>query len=97
MGAGQGQSLLSHAAVTALAGKHGKTPAQILLRWAIERGTSIIPKSKSKERLKENISVFDFFLTPEDMATLAALDTHTRQNDPGHFTTSMNSFVPIYD
>ncbi|HLP79568.1 MAG TPA: aldo/keto reductase [Acidobacteriota bacterium] len=56
--------------LVAIAHKYGKTTAQILIRWCIEHGFIVIPKSTSKKRLNENISVFDFTISAEDMRTL---------------------------
>lgn len=64
---------LRHPAVVALARKHGRTAAQILIRWAIEHGFVVLPKSVRKERIEENAAVFDFSLTPEEVASLDAL------------------------
>ena len=63
--------------IAEIAKKYGKTPAQIMLRWHIQRGVVVIPKSTHKERMAENLNVFDFTLTAEDMAAIAALDTET--------------------
>ncbi|MEV4999951.1 aldo/keto reductase [Nocardioides sp. LML1-1-1.1] len=71
---GQGGGELDDPAVTALAERHGKTPAQVLLRWALDRGDIVFPKSLSKSRLAENFEVFDFELGADEIATLAALD-----------------------
>jgi 2,5-diketo-D-gluconate reductase A len=60
-----------------IAAKHGKTPAQIMLRWHIQWGIVVIPKSTHYERMVENFNVFDFALTDEDMTAIAALDTAT--------------------
>jgi 2,5-diketo-D-gluconate reductase A len=61
--------------VAQIAAKHGKTPAQVMLRWLIQRGVVVIPKTTHIQRMAENLDVFDFALTPEDMAAIAALDT----------------------
>lgn len=59
----------------AIAAKHGKTVAQVILRWLIQREVIAIPKSVRKERMAENFSVFDFSIAAEDMAKIASLDT----------------------
>jgi 2,5-diketo-D-gluconate reductase A len=58
-----------------IAGKYGKTVAQIILRWLTQRGVVAIPKSVRKERIEENFDIFDVQLSPEDMAAIIALDT----------------------
>ena len=63
--------------IAEIAKKYGKTPAQIMLRWHIQRGVVVIPKSTHTERMAENLNVFDFTLTAEDMTAIAALDTET--------------------
>ena len=55
--------------------KYGKSVAQVALRWLIQRGVIIIPKSTHVERMRQNLDIFDFALTDEDMAAIAALDT----------------------
>ena len=60
--------------VTQIARRHGRTPAQVLLRWCIERAIPIIPKSTHRQRIAENADVFDFELSDEDVAELDALD-----------------------
>jgi 2,5-diketo-D-gluconate reductase A len=71
---GQGGGELTDAAVVRIAEAHGKTPAQVLLRWQLDRGDIVFPKSMSRERLAENAAIFDFALTAEEVAGLAALD-----------------------
>jgi 2,5-diketo-D-gluconate reductase A len=60
--------------VAQVAHRHGRTPAQVLLRWCIERGVPVIPKSTHRERIAENAQLFDFRLSDQDMADLDALD-----------------------
>lgn len=82
---GQG-SLLEHPAVTALAAAHGKTPAQVLIRWHIQIGNIVIPKSVNPERIVSNFDVFDFELSEKDMASIASLEDGTRLGpDPRTF------------
>lgn len=71
---GQGGGELDDPAVRAVAETHGRTPAQVLLRWALERGDIVFPKSLSRARLAENFDVFDFALSGDEVAALAALD-----------------------
>jgi diketogulonate reductase-like aldo/keto reductase len=71
-------NLLDDPTIGELASKHGKTPAQVVLRWHIENGLSAIPKSVRAPRIAENIGVFDFALSPEDVATIDALDAGMR-------------------
>ncbi|HEY1531076.1 MAG TPA: aldo/keto reductase [Galbitalea sp.] len=76
---GQGKyDLFGMPAIQALATAHGKTPAQVVLRWHLQAGTIVIPKSNSAERMRENFDVFDFELTPEEFATMTALDENRR-------------------
>lgn len=64
--------------ITGLAGIYGRTPAQIILRWEIQNGIIVIPKSVHRERIKENSKVFDFELKPEDMAKMNGLNKDQR-------------------
>ena len=72
-GEGRG-GLFTNPALTQIGAKYGKTAAQVMLRWHIQRGIAVIPKSTHIERMRENLEVFDFALTREDMAAVAALD-----------------------
>ena len=58
-----------------IAWQHGKTPAQVILRWNVQQGVVVIPKSIHKERMEENLAIWDFALSEEEMAAIAALDT----------------------
>ncbi|GAS95161.1 2,5-diketo-D-gluconic acid reductase A [Mycolicibacterium canariasense] len=81
--------LLEHPAVTAIAAEYGKTPAQVLIRWSLQLGNVVIPRSSSPERIAQNIDVFDFELTATHMDTLGALDDGTRYRpDPATYTGS---------
>lgn len=93
-----GESLLGAAPVMVAAQAHGKTPAQVLLRWGLQRGTSVIPKSTNPERMRENLAVTDFELSQVEMAAISALNQNRRFNDPGVFCeAAFNTFHPIYD
>jgi diketogulonate reductase-like aldo/keto reductase len=72
------KNLLEHPAIVKLAGKYGKTPAQVVLRWHIDHGLSAIPKSVRPERIAENINIFDFVLSKNEIATIDGLDTGVR-------------------
>ena len=91
-------SLLGHPAVVAIAAELGRTPAQVLLRWGVQRGTAVIPKTSRPERLVENLAVGDFALEQGQMTALDALDRGQRFNDPGVFgERAFNTFMPIYE
>jgi D-xylose reductase len=94
----KGESLLGAAPVLVAAERHRKSPAQVLLRWGLQRGTAIIPKTTRPERMRENLAIEDFELSQVEMAAIGALDQNRRFNDPGAFTeAAFGSFHPIYD
>ncbi|TWT55450.1 2,5-diketo-D-gluconic acid reductase A [Thalassoglobus neptunius] len=96
--AGTDDSVLSQAVVQDIAKRHGRTPAQVVLRWGVQCETAVIPKTTRRERLVENISIFDFELSDDEMAAISGLDQHRRFNDPGDFgLEAFNTFCPIYD
>ncbi|OMI41251.1 aldo/keto reductase [Streptomyces sparsogenes] len=83
---GQGKGLLEDARLAAIADKHGKSPAQVVLRWHLDLGNVVIPKSVTPSRIKENIDVFDFELDADDLATIDGLDSGNRLGpDPDTF------------
>ena len=93
-----GESLLGAAAVMVAAQAHDKTPAQVLLRWGVQRGTAVIPKTTKPERMRENLAVDDFALSNAEMAAISSLNQDRRFNDPGVFTeAAFGTFHPIYD
>ena len=91
-------SLMINDTIKSLGEKYKKTPAQVLLRWGVQRGTTVIPKSVKPERQVENISVFDFELSADDMKTIDGMDKNRRFNDPGVFAeAAFGKFCPIYE
>lgn len=73
--------LLENETIRDIAEAHDATPAQVLIRWALERGTSVIPKSTNEERIRENLAAADLRLTDDDMARIAELDQNYRYVD----------------
>jgi 2,5-diketo-D-gluconate reductase A len=83
---GQGGDLLQDPTLTALAEKYGKTPAQVVLRWHVQLGNIVFPKSMRPARMRENIDVYDFALAADDMQAVSGLDTSSRMGpDPDDF------------
>lgn len=94
----QNESVLEQAAVKSAAQRTGKTPAQVVLRWNVQRGCSIIPKSSKLHRLKENLDIFNFSLNEDEMQAISDLNANRRFNDPGDFCqAAFNTHCPIYD
>jgi 2,5-diketo-D-gluconate reductase A len=81
---GRGSELLDRPEITSIAARLGRTPAQVVLRWHVQQGRIAIPKSADPQRQRENLEVFSFELTPEEMAALGGLDagvpSETRQD-----------------
>jgi len=83
---GRGHGLLDQATVTEIAEAHGKTSAQVVLRWHVQLGCVVIPKSTHAERIRENLDVFDFELSGDEMAQLSAITEPQRIGpDPDQF------------
>ncbi|OZG48600.1 aldo/keto reductase [Bombiscardovia coagulans] len=83
---GSGTHLLSNAELTAIGNKYGKSPAQVVIRWQLQRGVIVIPKSIHQDRIVQNLDVCDFELTEEQMMTISAMDTGQRVGaDPDNF------------
>ena len=94
----QEESILGQQVVLDIAARLGCTPAQVVLRWGIQRGTSVVVKSTDPARMRENLKAMEIQLTKEDMATISALNRNRRFNDPGDFCEgAFNRFHPIYD
>ncbi|MEV7136080.1 aldo/keto reductase [Arthrobacter sp. NPDC093128] len=81
---GEGRrNVMEDPVIAAIAQTHGKTPAQVMLRWHLQQGRSAIPKSTNPQRISENFDVFDFELTAHELAAIDALDTGVRNGpDP---------------
>ncbi len=95
-GEGRG-GLFENEVLRSVGAKYGKTTAQVMLRWHIQRGTVVIPKSTHKERMEENFNVFDFTLTDEDMAAIAILDTETSSFFSHYDPTIVEWFVQMVE
>lgn len=79
----KGREALEDETIVKIANAHGKSPAQVILRWHLQNGVAVIPKSVTPSRIKENIQVFDFTLTKEEMAAIDALNRDERTgSDP---------------
>ena len=91
-------TVLTQPVVLAAAERTGATPAQVVLRWGIQRGTAVIPKTSNPQRLVENLTISEFNLSDDEMAGISALNQNRRFNDPGVFCESaFNTFHSIYD
>lgn len=94
----ESERLLVNPVIKSIAEGHQRTPAQVALRWAMQRGTVPVPKTQSSEHLRENIDLFEFTLSNEEMSAISGLDQHRRFNDPGVFgEAAFNTFYPIFD
>lgn len=83
---GTGGNLLGSPVLAEIGAKYGKSAAQVVIRWHIQRGVVVLPKSTHAERIKQNFDVFDFNLTSEDMTAITALSTGKRNGaDPDNF------------
>jgi len=94
----QGDLLFHNPLLRQLTAKYGKTTAQIMLRWAVQRNTLPISKTSSEKRMEENQALFDFYLHKEDVEAINDLNLNRRYNDPGVFCEGgMGTFCPIYE
>ena len=83
-------TVVSDPIIEEVARDNARTPAQVVLRWHVQRGSIVFPKSSSPRRLEENFEIFDFFLSEEDMNRISALDRHERTGpDPDTY-----NFIP---
>ena len=78
--------MLDDPVITSIALAHGKTPALVVLRWHVQHGSIVFPKSTNPERMKENFEIFDFELPESDMASISSLNKDERTGpDPDTF------------
>ena len=90
-------TLLDNKVIKGIAEKHSATPAQVLIKWAVERGTTVIPKSTNPSRIKENFESKDVNLDKEDMEEIKSLDIHYRYLDGSPFETEGGMYRDIFD
>ena len=96
--ASQEETVLTERVVAEIAERHDVSAAQVVLRWGLQRGTSVIPKTTKPERLSENLALAGFELSQDEMAAISGLDKNRRFNDPGVFCAdAFNTFHAIYD
>lgn len=90
--------LLDHPTIKSIAEKHGKTPAQVLLRWATQRNVAVIPKSNNQGRLAQNLDVTSFNLGDSEIKGIGGLNQNLRFNDPLHvsFPMMFSSFITVH-
>ncbi|TWU40832.1 aldo/keto reductase [Novipirellula artificiosorum] len=92
------EAVIEQPAIREIALRHHRSAAQIVLRWGVQRGTAIVPKTTKIDRLKENLSLFDFELSGEEMSVIDRLNQNRRFNDPGDFgEAAFHTFFPIYE
>ncbi|MDN3594602.1 aldo/keto reductase [Zunongwangia endophytica] len=90
-------SLLENPIIIKIAKKHGASAGQILINWAVQRGTAVIPKSTNEGRIKENLASSGYQLDQDDLAEIDELDDHFRYVTGEFFVTEGNSYSNIYD
>ena len=96
--AGANDTVLTDPSVLAAAQRTGATAAQVVLRWGIQRGTAVIPKTSNPQRLIENLTLTEFSLSDGEMDAISALNQNRRFNDPAQFCeAAFNTFHSIYD
>ncbi len=90
-------SLLEDELINQIAKKHDASPAQVLIKWHLSRGTAVIPKSTNPKRIKQNLESANLDLTEEDLSKIAELDRHFRYINGKFFVTEGNSYENIFD
>ncbi|MFZ0489861.1 MAG: aldo/keto reductase [Salegentibacter sp.] len=90
-------SLLENETIKKIAKKHGASAGQVLIKWSVDRGTAVIPKSTNEKRIKENLKSIDVELDQDDMKEIAKLDRHFRYVTGKFFELEENSYSNVYD
>jgi len=85
--------LFEHPTITEIAKKYSRTPAQVLLRWATQRGLAVIPKSNNQARLEGNLKVTDFDMEQSELDAISGLDRHLRFNNPTDYLGTLHIFA----
>jgi D-xylose reductase len=96
--AGSDEGVIQDSVIQSIATRLDRTPAQVVLRWALQRDTAVVVKSVKPARMTENLSLDDFELSEDDMQAISSLNRNRRFNDPGDFCeAAFGKFHPIYD
>jgi diketogulonate reductase-like aldo/keto reductase len=94
----EAESCFKEQKVLMIAEATGKSVAQVLLKWSLQQGLAVIPKSNNENRIKENHDLYGFTLTPLQMQAISSLNRNRRFNDPGIYTEpAFGKFYPIWD
>jgi diketogulonate reductase-like aldo/keto reductase len=96
MDKGHKTGVLEEPVIKEIAARHNKSAAQVVLRWNLQRNIVVIPKTSQASRLKQNLEIFDFTLSQQEMEQISALNKNIRYNDPGEFCKGMGGAYPIY-
>jgi len=86
-------TLFGHPVIKKIVDAHGKTPAQVLLRWSTQRGIAVVPKTNSKHRLPENLDVCSFDMTEDELQSISSLDRNLRFNNPRDYLGTLQIFA----
>ena len=90
-------TLLDHPIIMEIAGKHGFSPAQVLIKWSLERGTAVIPKSTTKDHIISNLKSIELKLDDQDNKAIAAMDRHYRYVSGKFYVTPGNPYNNLFD
>jgi len=94
----EADSCLTDPKIKEIAAAHNVSPAQVALRWGLQHGCAVIPKSMNNERMASNLDLFGFELTAEEMTKINDMNCNRRFNDPGHWCEiANNTFWPVFE